>query len=93
LFISDIDQAQGSRSASKILVINTLDDLKSKLAKVILMILVVTLFKEAMTLPIATPMDLLYLGGSIALVALALYWTHASEGSHSEEGDKEKAGH
>jgi uncharacterized membrane protein YqhA len=93
LFISDIDQAQGSRSASKILVINTLDDLKSKLAKVILMILIVTLFKEAMTMAIATPMDLLYLGGSIALVALALYWTHASEGSHSAEGDKEKAGH
>lgn len=87
LFISDIDQAQGSRSASKILVINTLDDLKSKLAKVILMILIVTLFKEAMTIHIGTPLDLLYLGGSIALVALALYWTHASEGS------KDKAGH
>ncbi len=93
LFISDIDQAHGSKAASKIMVINSLDDLKSKLAKVILMILIVTLFKEAMTMHIATPMDLLYLGGSIALVALALYWTHASEGSHSAEGGKEKAGH
>ncbi len=93
LFISDIDQAQGSRSASKILVINTLDDLKSKLAKVILMILIVTLFKEAMTMDIATPIDLLYLGGSIALVALALYWTHASEGTHSSGDTTEKAGH
>ncbi len=93
LFISDIDQARGSRSASKILVINTLDDLKSKLAKVILMILVVTLFKEAMTMHIETPMDLVYLAGSIALVALALYWGHASDGGHAAEGDKEKAGH
>ncbi|MDD2702001.1 MAG: YqhA family protein [Sideroxydans sp.] len=93
LFISDIDQAQGSRSASKILVINNLDDLKSKLAKVILMILIVTLFKEAMTMVIASPIDLLYLGGSIALVALALYWAHSSEGGHSAVGDKEKAGH
>jgi uncharacterized membrane protein YqhA len=74
-------------------VINTLDDLKSKLAKVILMILIVTLFKEAMTMEIASPLDLLYLGGGIALVALALYWTHASEGGHSAGGDKDKAGH
>ena len=93
LFISDIDQAHGSRSASKILVINTLDDLKSKLAKVILMILIVTLFKEAMTMHLTTPMDLLYLGGSIALVALALYWTHASEGGHAAERTNGKDGH
>jgi uncharacterized membrane protein YqhA len=93
LFISDIDQAHGSKAASKIMVINSLDDLKSKLAKVILMILIVTLFKEAMTMHITTPIDLLYLGGSIALVALALYWTHASEGGHAEEGNKEKAEH
>ena len=45
LFISDIDQAHGSRASSKILVISSLDDLKSRLAKVILMILIVTLFR------------------------------------------------
>src|SRR5665811_279323 len=49
LFISDIDQAHGSRASSKILVIGSLDDLKSRLAKVILMILIVTLFEEAIT--------------------------------------------
>src|SRR3989338_825127 len=41
LFISDIDQAHGSKASSKILVISNLDDLKSRLAKVILMILIV----------------------------------------------------
>ncbi|MBA3024646.1 MAG: YqhA family protein [Gammaproteobacteria bacterium] len=93
LFISDIDQAHGSKAASKIMVINSLDDLKSKLAKVILMILIVTLFEEAITMHIATPLDLVYLGASIALVALALYWTHASE-SHAASGDEgDKAGH
>ena len=45
LFISDIDDAKKSGQSSKVLVINNLDDLKSKLTKVILMILVVTFLK------------------------------------------------
>jgi uncharacterized membrane protein YqhA len=109
LFISDIDQAHGSRASSKILVINSLDDLKGRLAKVILMILIVTLFEEALNLKIENPLDLLYLGASIALVAAALYLSHAAEAvghgssdSHdeeheeddrAEEGKKEKAHH
>ena len=91
LFISDIDQAHGSKSSSKILVINNLDDLKSRLAKVILMILIVTLFEEALNMKLSTPLDLVYLGGSIALIALALYLTHASEhGVSPEPADEEK---
>ncbi len=82
LFISDIDQAHGSKASSKILVINSLDDLKSRLAKVILMIMIVTLFEEAINMHIAQPIDLIYMGGAIALIALALYWTHASENKH-----------
>jgi len=87
LFISEIDQAHGNKASSKILVINNLDDLKSRLAKVILMILIVTLFKEAMTMELSTPLDLVYLGASIALVSLALYLTHASEHGAAESGD------
>ncbi len=89
LFISDIDQAHGTKSSSKILVINNLDDLKSRLAKVILMILIVTLFEEALNMHLESPLDLVYLGASIALIALALYFTHASEGSgHGEAGEQ-----
>ena len=94
LFISDIDQAHGSKASSKILVINNLDDLKSRLAKVILMILIVTLFKEAITMHISTPLDLVYLGISIALVALALYLSHAADkGTHQDESTPESQGH
>ncbi len=85
LFISDIDQAHGSKASSKILVINSLDDLKSRLAKVILMIMIVTLFEEAINMHISQPIDLIYMGGAIALIALALYWTHASENKHSDD--------
>jgi len=92
LFISDIDQAHDGESSSKILVIDNLDDLKSRLAKVIIMIMIVTLFEEALNMNISQPIDLLYMGGSIALIALALYWTHASEGKHAEEQHEEEAG-
>ncbi len=90
LFISDINQAHGSKSSSKILVINNLDDLKSRLAKVILMILIVTLFEEAMNMKLSTPLDLVYLGGSIALISLALYLTHASEHESSQDSGGEE---
>ena len=80
LFVSDIDQARGSRASSKILVIENLDDLKNRLAKVILMILVVKLFEHAVKMKLDSVLELLYLGGSIALVGLALYLTHASKG-------------
>ncbi len=85
LFISDIDQAHGSRASSKILVISSLDDLKSRLAKVILMILIVTLFQEAINMKLNTPLDLVYLGASITLIALALYFSHAAETDHDRK--------
>jgi len=80
LFISDIDQAHGSKTSSKILVIESLDDLKARLAKVIIMILIVTLFEQGLKLKIESALDLLYLGGAIALIGLALYLTHKAEG-------------
>jgi uncharacterized membrane protein YqhA len=98
LFISDIDQAHGNKASSKILVINSLDDLKSRLAKVILMILIVTLFEEAINMKLTTPLDLVYLGASIALIALALYLSHAAEHGTSQDEQEdsdapEKHGH
>jgi uncharacterized membrane protein YqhA len=88
LFISDIDQAHGSKTSSKILVIDSLDDLKSRLAKVIIMILIVTLFEQALNMKLTAPIDLLYLGGSIALIALALYLTHSAE--HGAKNEPEE---
>lgn len=99
LFISDIDQAHGSKASSKILVINSLDDLKSRLAKVILMIMIVTLFEEALNMHLESPLDLVYLGAAIALIAVALYFTHAADpvagaGHGEDEGAVEdKAAH
>ena len=80
LFISKIDVAKYENVSSNVLVIRSLDDLKNRLAKVILMILIVKFFEHAIGLNYESPLALLYLAGGIALIGLALYLTHASEG-------------
>lgn len=80
LFISDIDEARHSKASSAILVIESLDDLKQRLAKVIIMIMIVTIFELAVKLRVENTLDLLYLAGAVALIGLALYLTHAADG-------------
>ena len=79
LFISDIDVAANSKTASNVLIINSLDDLKSRLAKVILMILIVRFFEFAISMHLTTALELLYLAGGIALLGLALFLSHESD--------------
>jgi len=50
-----------------------------------------TLFEEALNMKMSSPIDLIYLGGSIALIALALYLTHASE--HGASAHADESGH
>lgn len=78
LFISEIDPAsRTSESRPNWLEINSLDDLKGAVGKVILMILIVRLFESAVKMTYAAPLDLLYLGVAVALVSLALWLVHA----------------
>lgn len=84
LFISDIDCAKDERS-SKVLIIESLDDLKSRLASVILMILVVIFFEHAIHFQPHGVMDLVYFSVGIALISLALYLLHKSH-EHADHG-------
>lgn len=86
LFISPIDKAKkvDEGTASNVLIINSLDDLKARLAKVILMILIVRFFEHAISMVFATPLDLLYLAAGIALIGLALFLSHEGE-KHSKD--------
>jgi uncharacterized membrane protein YqhA len=86
LFISRIEAAETSETASSVLIINSLDDLKGRLAKVILMILIVKYFEHAVDMDFHSPMDLLYLAGGIALIGLALFLTHEKSGHEGEKG-------
>lgn len=78
LFISKIEQAESSETPS-VLAINSLDDLKTRLGRVIIMILIVNFFEHAITMDFHGPLDLLALAGGIALIGLTLYLTHAEE--------------
>ena len=75
LFISNIDPAENSES-SKILQIHSLDQLKDKLAKVIVMVLVVSFFKRVLHTSYGSPLELLYFAGAILALALGLYFLH-----------------
>ena len=78
LFISKIDPAsRHPESRPHWLRVSSLDDLKSSLGKVILMILIVWFFEKSLIIEYHTALDLLYLGVGILLVAGALYLTHA----------------
>jgi len=91
LFISKIEQAAESEAGSSILLITSLDDLKSRLAKVILMILIVKFFERALEMDFGNALEMLQFAGGIALIGLALYLSHASD--HGHDGGKKKGRH
>jgi uncharacterized membrane protein YqhA len=81
LFVSKIEEAESdAHQSSRILLIRNLDDLKDRLAKVVLLILIVTFFKNVIHTTFDEPLNILFLGAGILLVALALYFTHARKG-------------
>ncbi len=82
LFISKIDQAEHSEAASGVLLITSLDDLKARLAKVILMILIVRYFEHVVSMKFDTPLQILYLALGISFIGLALYLSHKADSDH-----------
>jgi uncharacterized membrane protein YqhA len=79
LFISEIDVAK-KQGASKILEIHSLDELKDKLGKVIVMVLVVNFFQRVLFTTYSGALDLVYFAISILALAISLYFLH--KGSH-----------
>ena len=78
LFISEIDVAKRSAS-SKILEIHSLDELKDKLAKVIVMVLVVSFFQRVLHTEYNGAIEMLYFAGSILGLSIALYFLHKGD--------------
>ncbi len=74
LFISEIDIAKGG--ASRILEIHSLDQLKDKLAKVIMMVLVVSFFRRVLHTQYEGAVEMLYFAGSILALSVGLYFMH-----------------
>jgi len=75
LFISKIDVAV-EHETSSVLEIKNLDQLKDKLAKVIVMVLVVSFFKTVLHTTYDGPLEMLYFAGSILALAVGLHYLH-----------------
>ena len=83
LFISEIDVAKDeSGEDNKILAIHSLDQLKDKISKVIVMVLVVGFFQKVAHAEYTTPLDLLYFALSITAVSVGLYYLGKIGKSH-----------
>ncbi len=76
LFISKIDAAcnEESENCSTILAIHSLDQLKDKIAKVIIMVLVVNYFQRVLHTQYQTPLELLYFALAITALAVGLFF-------------------
>ncbi len=80
LFVSDIDVAKGT-GGEKVLYVRTLDELKDKIAKVIVMVLVVSFFQRVLHTEYKGALEMLYFSISILALSLGLYFLH-KDGKH-----------
>ena len=78
LFISEIAQLKQSNQ-SKVLEVHSLDELKDKLGKVIVMVLIVNFFQRVLHASFTTPLEMAYLAASILALCLGLYFLHKGE--------------
>jgi len=83
IFISRIDRAQ-KEDRARVLMIHSVDDLKHRLGQVVLLILIVEFFENALKSPFKSLSDLLFLflPVGILLIAIALHLTHKQNQEH-----------
>ena len=71
-----------SYDIGKVLEVHSLDQLKDKLGKVIIMVLIVNFFQRVLHASFSTPLEMIYLALSILALCLGLYFLHKGEESH-----------
>lgn len=82
LFISQIDVR--FEQEVDILQSESLEELKSKLVKVIVVALIVNLFKKALSIEVTQVSDIVYVALAILLIALSNYLLHLQDGPHNK---------
>ncbi|MEM7396401.1 MAG: YqhA family protein [Verrucomicrobiota bacterium] len=75
LFISQLDIGRANKEV-QILEITSLDELKNRIIKVVIMVLVVTFFKKILAMEFTTPLDMLYFALSIFAISFGVYFMH-----------------
>lgn len=74
LFISELDIARTEEGFSNILEVSTLDDLKNKIIKVIIMVLIVSFFQRILSMEFSTSIDMLAMAVSICVICVGVYF-------------------
>ncbi len=74
LFISPIDHTKEAADDNKILSITSLDQLKDKIAKVIVMVLVVNFFQRVLHTEYHGALDMLYFAVAVTALSVGLYF-------------------
>ncbi len=74
LFISKIKIAEDKETGNNILAISSIDQLKDKIAKVIIMVLVVGFFQRVLHMEYTSALEMLYFALSIMVLAIGLYF-------------------
>ncbi|CAD7287481.1 hypothetical protein LMG7974_00360 [Campylobacter majalis] len=77
LFIGEIEQMKGEKNS--VLEVHSLDELKDKLAKVIVMVLIVNFFQRVLHANFTTPLEMGYLALSILALCVGLYFLHKGD--------------
>jgi len=74
LFISELDVARIGDEYCSILDITNLDDLKNKIIKVIIMVLIVSFFQRILSIELSTAPDMLAMAVSICVICIGVYF-------------------
>lgn len=74
LFISELDIARKDGEFGSILEVSTLDDLKNKIIKVIIMVLIVSFFQRILSMEFTTSIDMLAMAISIGVICIGVYF-------------------
>ena len=92
LFVSRIDAAEGSETASRLLYVGSIDDLKDKVVRLILLILAIEFFQRALQLRYESSLDLMYLAGGVLLLSAAFYLIGLRRGHGNTPGGPDPDG-
>lgn len=74
LFISEIDIARLGGEFGGILEVSSLDDLKNKIIKVIIMVLIVSFFQRILSMEFTTSIDMLAMAISIGVICVGVFF-------------------
>lgn len=77
LFIAELKRPEGG--LNNVLMVKSLNDLKTKLGQVILMILIVKFFEKAQAFAPKAALDFLFYAGAVALLGAALWLVQAEK--------------